>query len=47
MDGYSDPITWSRNFDDEELEEDELTELPNVVFKVRSVFGQFGSSLLV
>lgn len=38
MDGFSDPITWSRNFDDEELEEDEVTELPNVVFKVCPVF---------
>lgn len=35
MDGFSDPITWSRNFDDEEVDEEEPMELPKVEFVVR------------
>lgn len=35
MDGFSDPITWSRNFDDEEVDEEESMELPKVEFVVR------------
>lgn len=39
MDGFSDPITWSRNFDDEEFDEDYCEELPEVTFSVRSRCG--------
>lgn len=41
MDGFSDPTTWSRNFDDEEIDEEEVVELPKVEFVVRFCFSHF------
>lgn len=36
MDGFSEPITWSRNFDEDELDEEDVVELPKVTFSVRN-----------
>jgi len=45
MDDFPDPITWSRNFDDEEIddEEQESFELPKVDFVVRQTRHHFPS----
>ena len=46
MDGFSDPITWSRNYDEEEYEEDFEVELPKVDFVVRHSFVLSGPTSL-